>query len=79
MSLKEALNILQMEWQIMRYQLLRKKTADQLAKMAQFLYRDFESTEGRRKKRDIYEIVKKGCEALDKSQWWGRGMDWPQD
>ena len=33
MSLKEALNIIKMEWQIMRYQLLRVKIADRLVKI----------------------------------------------
>lgn len=77
MSLKEALNIIKMEWQIMRYQLIREKTAEHLAKMAEFLYKDFESKEGRRKKREVYEIVKKGCEALDESHW-GSGQDQPR-
>lgn len=77
MSLKEALNIIKMEWQIMRYQLLRVKIADRLVKMSEYLCKDFESVEGRRKKREAYEIVKKGCEALDKSHW-GSGQDQPR-
>ena len=50
MSLKEALNIIKMEWQIMKYQLLRAKIADRLVKMSEYLCKDFESTEGKRKK-----------------------------
>lgn len=73
MSLKEALNIIKMEWQIMKYQLLRAKIADRLVKMSEYLYKDFESTEGKRKRREIYEIVKRGHKALDESQW-GRGQ-----
>lgn len=68
MSLKEALNIIKMEWQIMRYQLLRVKIADRLVKMSKYLCKDFESTEEKRKRREIYEIVKKGHKALDESQ-----------
>ena len=68
MSLKEAPNIIKMEWQIMRYQLLRVKIADRLVKMSEYLYKDFESIEGKQKQREIDEIVKKGHDALDKSQ-----------
>lgn len=68
MSLKEAPNIIKMEWQIMRYQLLRVKIADRLVKMSEYLHKDFESIEGKQKQREIYEIVKKGHDALDKSQ-----------
>ena len=77
MSLKEALNIIKMEWQIMKYQLLRVKIADRLVKMSEYLCKDFESTEGKRKQREIYEIVKKGHKALDESQW-GSGQDQSQ-
>lgn len=77
MSLKEALNIIKMEWQIMKYQLLRVKIADRLVKMSEYLYKDFESVEGKRKQREIYETVKKGYKALDESQW-GRGQDQSQ-
>lgn len=60
MSLKEALNIIKMEWQIMRYQLLRVKIADRLVKMSEYLYKELESVEGKQKQREIYEIVKRG-------------------
>lgn len=63
MSLKEALNIIKMEWQIMKYQLLRAKIADRLVKMSEYLCKDFESTEGKQKQREIYEIVKKGAQS----------------
>lgn len=69
MSLKEVLNIIKAEWQIMRYQLLRVKFADRLVKMSEYLCKDFESTAGKQKQREIYKIVKKGNKALDESQW----------
>ena len=68
MSLKEALNIIKMELQIARYRLLREKIAKRLVKMSDYLCKDFESKEGKQEQRKIYEIVKKGYEALEKTQ-----------
>lgn len=68
MSLKEALNIIKMKLQIARYQSLREKIAKHLLKMSDYLCKDFESAEGKQEQRKIYEIVKKGYEALEKTQ-----------